>query len=86
MEQKPRPLAELKRLRKPLINVNLAHQQRLSRLEKAAIWITDHVGTMGFFLIILAWTLCWLGWNTLAPRAARFDPFPLSSSGSSSPT
>jgi len=31
---------------------------------------------MGFFLIILGWTLIWLGWNTLAPFKLRFDPFP----------
>ena len=31
---------------------------------------------MGFFLIILFWTLLWLGWNTLAPLDMRFDPFP----------
>jgi uncharacterized membrane protein len=31
---------------------------------------------MGFFLIIFGWTVSWLAWNTLAPRAARFDPAP----------
>jgi uncharacterized membrane protein len=31
---------------------------------------------MGFFLVIFAWTLLWLGWNTLAPSSVRFDPFP----------
>ena len=31
---------------------------------------------MGFFLIILTWTVCWLGWNTLAPKDMTFDPFP----------
>jgi uncharacterized membrane protein len=31
---------------------------------------------MGFFLIIFAWTMVWLGWNALAPKQARFDPFP----------
>jgi uncharacterized membrane protein len=31
---------------------------------------------MGFFLVILVWTLVWLGWNTLAAKAVRFDPFP----------
>lgn len=69
-------LQELKRLRKPLRNVNVEHKKGLTRLEKLAIWITGHVGTMGFFLIILIWTLSWLGWNTLAPKSLRFDPFP----------
>jgi uncharacterized membrane protein len=30
----------------------------------------------GFFLIIVTWTIVWLGWNTLAPKEVRFDPFP----------
>jgi uncharacterized membrane protein len=39
-----------------------------------AVWITERVGTMAFFLVILAWTTCWLGWNFLAPERLRFDP------------
>jgi uncharacterized membrane protein len=31
---------------------------------------------MGFFIIVLVWTVSWLGWNTLAPDNLRFDPFP----------
>ena len=72
----PTKLHELKKLRKPVRPVNAEHRKTLSGLERLAIWITDRVGTMGFFLVILAWTLVWLGWNTLAPSAARFDPFP----------
>jgi uncharacterized membrane protein len=72
----PSPLHELKRLHKPARSVNIEHRKKLSRLERAAIWITDRVGTMGFFLLILVWTVVWLGWNTLAPSAVRFDPFP----------
>lgn len=73
---KPKTLLELKQLRKPIHNANVVHKQKLSRLEKLAIWITNHVGTMGFFFIIFAWTLFWLGWNSLAPEAFRFDPYP----------
>ena len=72
----PTKLHELKKLRKPVRPVNAEHRKTLSGLERLAIWITDRVGTMGFFLVILAWTLVWLGWNTLAPSAVRFDPFP----------
>jgi uncharacterized membrane protein len=72
----PLPHAELKRLRKPLKNVNVEHREHLTRLERLAIAVTDHVGSMGFFLIIFIWTFCWLGWNTLAPGTVRFDPFP----------
>jgi uncharacterized membrane protein len=45
-------------------------------LDKIAIFITQKVGTMGFFGIIFLWTLCWLSWNTLGPKEFRFDPFP----------
>ena len=31
---------------------------------------------MKFFFLIFGWTVVWLGWNTLAPRPWRFDPFP----------
>ena len=50
-------LHELKKLRKPVRSVNIEHRKKLSRLERLAIWITDRVGTMGFFLVIFAWTL-----------------------------
>jgi uncharacterized membrane protein len=69
-------LRELIRLRKPVRNINIEHKENLSRLEKFAIWITGHVGTMGFFLIIFIWTLSWLAWNALAPKDLRFDPYP----------
>ena len=67
---------ELKKLRKPISNVNIKHRESLSSLEKIAVKVTDAVGSMGFFFIILIWTLLWLGWNTLVPKEIRFDPFP----------
>ena len=78
MHDKPAPpaLHELKRLRKPVRPVNVEHRKKLSPLERAAIAITDRVGTMGFFSLIFVWTVVWLGWNTLAPAGIRFDPFP----------
>src|ERR1700682_4000679 len=72
----PPDFQELKRLRTPLRAVNVEYRKKLSRLELLAVWITERVGTMGFFLVILVWTIVWLGWNTLAPEAVRFDPFP----------
>ena len=45
-------------------------------LNRLALWITEHVGTMQFFLVIFAWTLGWLAWNMFAPKSLRFDPFP----------
>jgi uncharacterized membrane protein len=73
---KPKTLAELKALRKPVRNANIELKQKLSHLDKIAVWITNNVGTMGFFLIIFIWTAGWLGWNSLMPKEVRFDPFP----------
>ncbi len=69
-------LEELKAKRTPIKNVNVQHSQRLSNLDKLAVWITKHVGSMGFFMIILGWTVIWMGWNILAPKNIRFDPYP----------
>ncbi|GAB4460025.1 MAG: hypothetical protein Fur0028_13460 [Bacteroidales bacterium] len=57
-------------------NANQIHKSRLTRAELFAIWLTNKVGTIGFFLIILLWTLFWLGWNTIGPKTMRFDPYP----------
>ncbi len=73
---KPKTLKELKALRKPLRNANIETKQKLSLLDKLALWITKHVGTMGFFFVIFIWTAGWLGWNSLAPKEVCFDPFP----------
>jgi uncharacterized membrane protein len=61
---------------KPIRNVNEVHAASLSRLERLAMVVTDRVGTMGFFLIILTWTVLWLGWNIFGPASFRFDPYP----------
>jgi uncharacterized membrane protein len=71
---RPMSLAEFKKLRTPLINVNRQQKEKLTPLNRLAVWITTHVGTMGFFLIILVWTVIWLGWNFLAPKTLQFDP------------
>jgi uncharacterized membrane protein len=57
-------------------NVNIRHKERLSKLDKLAVWITKKVGSMGFFMIVFTWSAVWLTWNTLAPLHLRFDPFP----------
>ena len=73
---KPKTLKELKALRKPIRNANIIAKQKLSLLDKLALWITKNVGTMGFFFVIFIWTAGWLGWNSLSPKEVRFDPFP----------
>lgn len=59
---------------RPLINTYAATMDRLSPLDRLAVWITEHVGTMGFFLAIFVWTAIWLSWNFLAPKNLQFDP------------
>ena len=77
MENKgPLSLEELRKMRNPIRNANILHNQKLSKMDKLALWITNHVGSMGFFIIIFIWTAIWLSWNTLAPAALRFDPYP----------
>ena len=73
---KPKTVAELRKLTKPVKSILTEHKKPLSRLDAIACWITDHVGTMGFFLVIFGWTTIWLGWNTLGPKQLRFDPYP----------
>ena len=72
----PLSLEELKKMSAPIRNANILHHEQLSRMDKIAVWITDRVGSMGFFSVIFIWTAIWLSWNTLAPREVRFDPYP----------
>lgn len=73
---KPKTLEELRALRKPKRSVAVLHLEKLSKPDKLAVFVTERIGTMGFFLIIFIWTAGWIGWNTLAPGHLRFDPFP----------
>lgn len=62
-------------------NANIVHERSLSALDRLAIAITDKVGSIGFFLIIAAWTVLWTGYNILASEVPAlhwpaFDPFP----------
>ncbi|GAB4129378.1 MAG: hypothetical protein OHK0045_07350 [Raineya sp.] len=61
---------------KEIKNANDIHKSKLTKAEKFAIWLTNKVGTIGFFSIILFWTITWLSWNTLGPKTMRFDPYP----------
>lgn len=72
----PAPLEELRKSKKAIPNVNIWHREKLSEVERFALWITRHVGSMGFFFIVIGWTFGWLGWNMFAPVQWRFDPFP----------
>ena len=67
---------EIVRTSRPIRNVNTNHRARLTKINRLALWITEHVGSMGFFVMIFLWTIFWLSWNTLAPITLRFDPYP----------
>ena len=64
MGKKAPSLAELKKMRTPVRNVNAEHKESLSKLDRLALWITNHIGTMGFFIVIFTWTIFWLLWNS----------------------
>jgi uncharacterized membrane protein len=70
----PISLAELKKRRKPLRNVHRQVRENLGLMNKLAVWVTERVGTMGFFFIIFVWSAIWLAWNFLAPANLQFDP------------
>ncbi|MBA3732996.1 DUF1003 domain-containing protein [Patescibacteria group bacterium] len=70
---KPASLEEIRRSHRPLRNVNIEHKENLSKLEKFAVWVTDNIGTMGFFFFILAFNILWILWNVFAPREFVFD-------------
>lgn len=70
----PLSIEELRKKRKKL--VKSAQPPAPKGLDKIAVWITDHVGSMGFFVIIFLWTIGWLSWNIFAPKDLRFDPYP----------
>ena len=76
MIHNPEPLRSLRTKSKPTPNPNKEYFKSLSRLEKMAILVTDRIGTMGFFVMVLSWTVFWLIWNILAPMELRFDPYP----------
>jgi uncharacterized membrane protein len=72
---KPLSLNEFhKRFKSPHDAFKKHREKKAGGLQKLAVWITERVGTMGFFLLIFIWTVVWLGWNLLAPPDLQFDP------------
>ena len=69
-------LETIKSNRKSIRNVNVEHKENLTSINRIALRITEHVGSMGFFIIIFCWTVIWLSWNIVAPHHLRFDPYP----------
>jgi len=69
-------LAEIRKKYSSPENTNVLHRKKLTGLEKLALFVTEKIGTMGFFFIIFIWTISWLSWNIFAPMEIRFDPYP----------
>jgi uncharacterized membrane protein len=74
--KKPLSIQECINKRKEILALSSKSKIKKSTLDKIAVWITNHVGSMGFFIIVFSWTVIWLTWNMFAPKAARFDPYP----------
>ena len=72
----PLKIEDLKRKRQECMKSLVRDNKKASMLDRLALWITNKVGSMGFFMLIFLWTVCWLGWNILTPEKARFDPYP----------
>jgi uncharacterized membrane protein len=72
----PLKLEELRRRRQTYLKTLQGDSKKISKLDKLSLWITNKVGSMGFFVLIFSWTILWLGWNMLTPEKARFDPYP----------
>jgi uncharacterized membrane protein len=70
----PVSLEQLKKRRRPLHDYTKPDPGEVKPLDRLAVWITERVGTIGFFLVIFLWTVLWLGWNLLAPKSLQFDP------------
>jgi len=57
-------------------NINIEQKARLSTLEKSALFASENIGTVGFFIFMLLWTIVWLTWNIWADDTLIFDPAP----------
>jgi len=72
MTHSPLPLEKIKTLHKPVV----PPLRKLKKTEKVALFVTEKIGTLGFFLIIFIWTALWMVWNIFAPSELRFDKVP----------
>jgi uncharacterized membrane protein len=57
-------------------NANHIYNNVLKKSERFSLWITNKIGSIGFFFLIFVWTISWLGWNMFAPKQYCFDPYP----------
>lgn len=64
------------RQRYPVEHPEHSHRRRLTRLDRTALAFTSITGDVRFFVIAGILIICWMLWNSAAPRPLRFDPFP----------
>ncbi|MGI8824359.1 MAG: DUF1003 domain-containing protein [Chloroflexota bacterium] len=55
-------------------NANDVHEKLMRPDERLGLWITERVGTMGFFGLLAFWIVVWVIWN-VGP-IPHFDPGP----------
>jgi uncharacterized membrane protein len=70
------PLEELRMAKLVDRNIGREVRQSLSGSQRFALFMTRKIGSLGFFLFLVGWTVVWLGWNIWGPVAYRFDPAP----------
>ena len=75
-QHEPLPLAEIKQLREAIRSANVIHREKLTKLDRIALFTTEKIGSMQFFIFLAAWSALWVIWNTVGPRGLRFDPYP----------
>lgn len=72
----PRSLTQLQQQQLQIKNVHQEFKKRTNWGERLALFITERVGSIQFFLLIVTWTVIWISWNSFSPKALRFDPSP----------
>lgn len=74
----PNHQEHLKRIRDryPLEPADALHHRRLSRLDRAAVWMARRTGEPRFFILLALTTSAWVLWNVFSPSALRVDPPP----------
>ena len=76
MKHAPTSLEKLRVAHRPIADLKIISRVDLNALERVAVWVTKHIGSMGFFFLVLGWTISWLIWNIFGPLEFRFDPYP----------
>jgi uncharacterized membrane protein len=69
-------LEEVIEARKSVRHAPVSRREILSGGERFALFMHRKIGSIGFFLFLVFWTVLWLGWNMLGPVGYRFDPAP----------